>query len=99
MHPSLRLLTAACAAEPAPLPHDAAPTPPAVRSGVERALDHLETSSAAWRTDRKCVSCHQVPFTVWALTDAKARGFAVDAAKLDDLTAWSFEFCTTNKHE
>ena len=36
----------------------------------------------AWREQKKCVSCHQVPFTLWAGREAKRRGFAVDAAKL-----------------
>jgi hypothetical protein len=68
-----------------------------VRRAVERGLPFVEKSSAAWRSERKCVTCHQVPFAVWALTEAKSRGFAVDSAKLDDLTAWSFNFCTTDK--
>jgi len=70
-----------------------------VRAAVEKSLPFLEKSSAAWRADRKCVTCHQVPFTIWALNDAKARGLAVDTAKVDDLTKWAFDFCTTNEHE
>ena len=70
-----------------------------VRATIEKGLPFLEKSSAAWRTDRKCVTCHQVPFTLWALNDAKARGFKVDAAKLDDLTKWAFNFCATNEND
>lgn len=90
------LLASLPAAEPAPAPRPA-PTAAEVRTAVGKSLTYLERSSAAWRTDRKCVSCHQVPFTVWALTEAKARGFAVDAAKLEDLTRWAFDFCATNE--
>ena len=68
-----------------------------VRRVVERSLPFVEKSSATWRSERKCVTCHQVPFAVWALTEAKSRGLAVDAAKLDDLTAWSFNFCATSE--
>jgi hypothetical protein len=75
------------------------PAPKDVRAAVEKSLPFLEKSSAAWRADRKCVTCHQVPFTIWALNDAKARGLAVDAARLDDLTGWAFDFCTTAEHE
>jgi hypothetical protein len=78
---------------------DPAPSTKDVGAAVEKSLPFLEKSSAAWRTDKKCVTCHQVPFTVWALTDARARGFAVDAAKADDLTRWAFEFCTTNENQ
>ena len=85
-------------AEIAPAPRDASPpTKEVVRAAVTKGLLHLQQSSTAWKTDRKCVSCHQVPFTIWALTEAKARGFTVDAAKIEDLTAWSFNFCTTNE--
>jgi hypothetical protein len=70
-----------------------------VRRGIERSLPFLEKSSSAWRTERKCVTCHQVPFGIWALHDAKGRGFAVDAVKLDDLTKWAFEFCVKDEHK
>ncbi len=95
---TLPLLLAAAlpTAELAPVPRSAEVSATDVRAAVGRALPYLEKSSADWRTERKCVTCHQVPFAIWALTDAKTRGFAVDAAKLDDLTAWAFAFCTTD---
>lgn len=74
------------------------PAPANVRKSAEKGLAYLVESSAAWRTDRKCVTCHQVPFTVWALNEAKARGLEVDSGKLDDLTKWAFDFCTTNEN-
>src|SRR5215831_11212721 len=91
------LVTLIPTADAAPAPRIAAPCIKDLRAAIEKSLPFLEKSSAAWRTDRKCVTCHQVPFTIWALNDAMARGFAVDSAKLDDLTGWAFEFCTTNK--
>jgi hypothetical protein len=93
------LLAAIPSAEPAPQPRPANVTALEVRRTVERSLPFLEKSSAAWRSERKCVSCHQVPFAVWALTEGKARGFKVDAAKQDDLTAWAFHFCATDKNK
>src|SRR5205809_508717 len=78
----------------------ASPTPAVdVRKAAEKGLAFLETSSANWRVDRKCVTCHQVPFTVWALNEAKGRGIKVDIAKLDDLTKWAFDFCMTNENK
>jgi hypothetical protein len=95
----LLLATALPSAELAPQPRPAEVTAADVRRTVERSLPFLEKSSSAWRSERKCVSCHQIPFAVWALTDANARGLKVDAAKLDDLTAWSFNFCATDKNK
>jgi hypothetical protein len=97
---TLPLLLAAAlpAADPAPAPR-AAPTAVEVRAAAAKALGYLEASSAAWRAERKCVTCHQVPFTVWALNEAKARGLAVDAGKLDELTGWAFNFCATDENK
>ncbi|HEX3147293.1 MAG TPA: hypothetical protein VHR66_04375 [Gemmataceae bacterium] len=77
---------------------DSQPSVKDVRATVDKSLPFLEKSSATWRTEKKCVTCHQVPFTLWALNDAKARGFNVDAAKLDDITKWAIDFCATNEN-
>lgn len=99
MSATLLLLATLPSAEPAPPPRPAEVTAADVRRAVERGLPYLEKSSAAWRSERKCVTCHQVPFTVWALTEGRARGFAVDSAKLDDLSAWAFRFCATDENK
>src|SRR5580658_7692734 len=91
------LLAALPAAEVAPSPRPGVVSAADVRRAVERSLPFVEKSSATWRSERKCVTCHQVPFAVWALNEAKSRGVAVDAAKLDDLTGWAFNFCATNE--
>jgi hypothetical protein len=96
---TLALLLTLPAADAAPPPQPAEVSAAEVRRAVERSLPYLEKSSAAWRSERKCVTCHQVPFTVWALTEAKSRGLAVDAAKADDLTAWAFDFCATDENK
>jgi hypothetical protein len=91
------LLAALPSAEVAPHPKSAEVTAGEVRAAIERGLPFLEKSSSAWRSERKCVTCHQVPFAVWALTEGKARGFTtVDARKVDDLTAWAFDWCATD---
>jgi hypothetical protein len=91
------LLAALPAAEVAPSPRPGVVSAADVRRAVERSLPFVEKSSATWRSERKCVTCHQVPFAVWALTEAKSRGVAVDEAKLDDLTGWAFNTCATNE--
>ncbi len=90
------LLAALPAAEVAPPPHPAEVSAADVRRAVERSLPFVEKSSATWRAGSKCVTCHQVPFAVWAHNEAKSRGVEVDAAKLDDLSGWAFNFCATN---
>lgn len=75
------------------------PKPEQVRQGVERSLSFLQRSSEAWRANRKCVSCHQVPFTLWAENEARARGFQVEAAKVADLSRWAFDFCATDVYQ
>ena len=62
------LLVSLAATDPAPPPRTAGPSTQDVRAAVEKSLPFLEQSTATWRADRKCVSCHQVPFTIWALT-------------------------------
>jgi hypothetical protein len=95
---SLCFAALAIAAAPAP-PEQQPPSEAQVREAVSKSLPFLSQSSEAWRANRKCVTCHQVPFTLWSLHEAQRRGFAVDLAKLDDLTDWSFNFCATNKYK
>jgi hypothetical protein len=97
MHAFILFLAATIPAPDQAPPPRPSPTERDIRAAVGKSLAFLERSTAAWRADKKCVSCHQVPFTVWSLTEGKARGLAVDAAKLDDLTGWAFNFCTTDE--
>src|SRR5262245_10584733 len=82
------------AAPPQPLPSAAE-----ARKAAERSLPFLMKSSSTWREQRKCVTCHQVPFALWPAHEAKARGIAVEAKALDGLTDWSLDFCATNKNK
>jgi Squalene-hopene cyclase C-terminal domain len=91
------LLALLPASEVAPAPHPGVVSAADVRRAVERSLPFVEKSSANWRANSKCVTCHQVPFAVWALNEAKSRGVAVDAAMLDDMAGWAFNFCATNE--
>src|SRR5438105_4079953 len=80
-------------------PPVATPSPSEARKAAERSLSFLLKSSTAWREKRGCVTCHQVPFALWPLHRARAAGLAVDGKAFDDLTAWSLDFCTTNRHK
>jgi len=65
------------------------PTPPPARKAVERGLDFIEKDAAKWRADRQCSTCHHGTMTVWALSEAKSRGYAVKAEMLADMTKWT----------
>src|SRR5688500_9122841 len=80
-------------------PPQAPPTPADARKAAERSLSFLMKSSTAWRDQRKCVTCHQIPFALWPAYEAKARGVAVDQKAVDGLASWSLDFCATNKHK
>lgn len=59
------------------------------RAAVERSLPYLEKEGIAWIQKRDCLSCHQVPFMLWAHHEAQANGIAVDGRKLAEWTGWS----------
>jgi acylphosphatase len=65
----------------------AAPNAAQVRQAVERSLTFLEKEGVAWLEAHQCASCHAVPMTVWSLSEARQRGFAVNQKALDDLKA------------
>jgi Prenyltransferase and squalene oxidase repeat len=66
-----------------------APAPAATRQAVERSLVFLEQDALKWRQERECSTCHHGAMTVWALTEAKERGYAVHADTLTQMVAWT----------
>lgn len=71
--------------------------PDPVRRAVERSLPFIEKGGVDWMKNRKCSSCHHVTFMVWSHREAQARGFAVDAKKLEEWTTWAMDFSLTTK--
>ncbi len=63
-----------------------------LRRAVDRSLPFLEKGGVAWMAQRKCSSCHHATFLVWTHREALARGFAVDAAKLEAWTRWTLDY-------
>ena len=59
-----------------------------VRGAVRRGLALLEKEGVAWITERKCISCHHVPFLVWTHQAAANRGIEVDPKKTAEWTEW-----------
>ena len=71
--------TATVAEEPAAAAHKA----------IERSLDFLEKDAVKWRTERGCSTCHHGTMTVWALSEAKGRGYAVPAEAIAENLQWT----------
>lgn len=65
----------AFADEPALVP---AASPQQVQQSVERAVNYLQTESAAWLSTRKCAACHHAPLPLWALSEAEQQGYPID---------------------
>ena len=55
-----------------------------IQQTVDRAIGYLQTESAAWLNTRKCAACHHVPMPLWALSEAKRQGYAIDEKYLTD---------------
>jgi hypothetical protein len=72
-----------------PLPDPEPPTEAKVREAVARSLVYLQEEAVDWVHDRKCASCHHAPMMIWAVSEARDRGFKVDQAALDEVTAYT----------
>ena len=70
----------------------------AVRDAVSRSLPFLEKEGVAWMKDRRCMSCHHVPFLLWSHRSAQAQGFAVDSQKLAEWDEWTRKDSLANRN-
>src|SRR6516164_2645828 len=61
----------------------------AARKAVERGLGFLEKDALKWRKDRECATCHHGTMTVWALSEARGRGYEVAADALAETAKWT----------
>jgi pimeloyl-ACP methyl ester carboxylesterase len=75
--------TPARAEVPAAIP---AATTEQVQQTVDRAIKYMRSESAAWLNTRKCAACHHVPMPLWALSEAKRQGYAIDEKFMADTT-------------
>lgn len=74
--------TVAIASEPATCQVEVRPT-------IDRGLTFLVKDALAWKKEHNCISCHHAALVVWAMSEAKQRGHAVDEPVLAELTKWS----------
>ena len=70
----------------------------AVRDAVSRSLPFLEKEGVAWMKDRRCITCHHVPFLLWSHRAAQAHGLAVDIAKLAEWDEWTRKDSLANRN-
>jgi hypothetical protein len=65
------------------------PTAQQPQPALERGLAFLVKDATQWKKERKCASCHHGTMTVWALSEAKSRGYAVSGETLADIVTWT----------
>src|SRR3954470_18282634 len=63
-----------------------------VRAAIARSLPFIQAEGERWIAEKKCVTCHQVPFMVWALNAAAGRGIELDASKRKECGSWAVEW-------
>src|SRR5262249_31257640 len=76
------LLMALAGASPPERPSDDNPPERQAHQAVQRGIGFLEKEGLAWMKKQQCASCHHIPLMVWALNEARGRGFQVDEKAL-----------------
>jgi hypothetical protein len=71
---------------------DAAPKDGPVRAAIERSLPFVQAEGERWIAEKKCVTCHQVPFMVWALNAAADRGIELNRQKRNECGSWAIDW-------
>src|SRR5262245_51486140 len=66
-------------------------TPQQARQAVGRGLTFMLEDAKKWRKERQCSTCHHGTMTVYALTEAKSRGYAVELEALADVMKWTWD--------
>jgi hypothetical protein len=83
------LLMALAGASPPERPSDDNPPERQAHQAVQRGVGFLEKEGLAWMKKQQCASCHHIPLMVWALNEARGRGFQVDEKALGEVTSWA----------
>jgi hypothetical protein len=83
------LLMTLAGATPPERPTDNEPTERQIHRAVEGSLGFLEKEGVAWIKQQQCASCHHIPVMVWALNEARNRGYRIDEKALVEVTSWA----------
>jgi hypothetical protein len=60
-----------------------------VRKAIERSTGYLAREGIKWKQKQQCASCHHIPYMVWALNEARDRGYPIDDRALDEVMSWA----------
>jgi hypothetical protein len=64
---------------------------PRPKQAIERGLAFLRKDAKEWRETRQCATCHHGTMTVWAFSEARSRGYAIDKEVFADTVKWTKE--------
>lgn len=87
--PALAGLLALAAPVRAEEPKKDAPTTAQVQKAAERGVEFLVADATKWRKEKECATCHHGAMTIWALAEARSRGYAVKEETLADVVKWT----------
>lgn len=60
-----------------------------MQKAAERGLAFIVEDAAKWRKEKECSTCHHGTMTIWALAEAKSRGYAVKDETFADVVKWT----------
>src|SRR5215469_16012653 len=83
------LLMTLAGATPPERPTENEPTERQIHRAVEGSTGFLEKEGVAWMKKQQCASCHHIPVMVWALNEARNRGYRVNEKLLGEVTSWA----------
>lgn len=75
------------------------PTPDELRTAIERAIPLLEKASAGSADERTCFTCHNQAVPIFALAEAKKRGFAINEENLQRQVRHTHEHLVRGKQD
>jgi|GEM_PF-941007 hypothetical protein len=70
--------------------------PRSLKQSIELAIPFVQRNAQTWIDQKKCVSCHQVPFGLWSTQIAKNAGYKTDEKLFQKQSKWALEFCDNN---
>jgi hypothetical protein len=76
-------------ATPPERPTENEPTERQIHRAVEGSTGFLEKEGVAWMKKQQCASCHHIPVMVWALNEARNRGYPINEKALVEVTSWA----------
>ncbi|MBC8437315.1 MAG: hypothetical protein H8D86_00505, partial [Planctomycetes bacterium] len=70
--------------------------PRSLKQSIELAIPYIQQNAQVWIDQKKCVSCHQIPFGLWSTQLAKNAGYKTDEEVFQKQSKWALEFCDNN---